>query len=358
MKLSLTHPQFVLLGLLSLMSSPSQAEGPAAASKNNYETVLAATGSSYASVQSIDAVVEAVRQTQLSAQVAGAVVGVNVKAGDRVKAGQVLISLDARNATDNATANQALVEAATSSWLLASRDWERQKQLFEKQYISQAALERAQTQKEAAQARLQAAEAQARVANHQRSFYQITAPYSGIVSELNTALGDMALPGKPLLTVYDPLALRLRAFVPQSLRVQLDTHVKLSFELTEIAAAQTTSQYEWLSVTDPATHTVELRIPLQNPALGVQPGQFARVWLPVNMAQTQDQDSQRIWIPLSATIKRAEMTGVYVQKTNGEIGLRQVRLGETRNNLVEVLSGLNPKERVVRDARVVAVKAQ
>ena len=356
MKISLPHPRFVLLGLLSVASSLSQAESPVAVAKNSYETLLVAPGASNASTQSIDAVVEAVRQTQLSAQVAGAVIGVNVKAGDRVKVGQVLISLDARNATDTATANQALVEAAKSSWLLASRDWERQKQLFEKQYISQAALERAQTQKEAAQARLQAAEAQARVANHQESFYQITAPYSGIVSELNTALGDMALPGKPLLTVYDPQALRLRAFVPQSLRSQLAANVKLGFELTETGTSQTTSLYEWLSVTDPATHTVELRIPLQNLGVGIQPGQFARIWLPVKAAE--DQGAQRIWIPVSATVKRAEMTGVYVQKANGEFGLRQVRLGETHNNLVEVLSGLNPNEHVARDAHVVAAKAQ
>jgi RND family efflux transporter MFP subunit len=239
--------------------------------------------------------------------------------------------------------------------MVASRDWERQKQLFEKQYISQAALERAQGQRDTALARLQAAQAQARVASHQSHFYEITAPYDGVVSELNTALGDMALPGKVLLTVYDPRALRLRAFVPQSLRLQLPSGVRLSYELPQTQATQAVTQYDWLPVADPGTHSVELRIPLQGLAGELQPGQFARVWLPV--AANPGKSMQRLWIPLSATLRRAEMDGVYVQKPNGELGLRQVRLGEARAGQVEVLSGLDLNERVVRDARVVSAKA-
>lgn len=92
-----------------------------------------------------DGVVEAVRQTVIAAQVPGAVIQLDVKVGDRVKAGQVLLRIDARAAEHNAAASDAQVQAARSSLDLATKDLERQQRLFQKNYISQAALERAES---------------------------------------------------------------------------------------------------------------------------------------------------------------------------------------------------------------------
>ena len=166
-----------------------------------------------ARASSADAQVEAVREATVSAQVQGAITHLAIKSGDRVTAGQELLRIDARAAQQNAAASTAQTEAARAGLQVASTDYERQKQLFQKQYISQAALDRAEAQWRASQAQVQALQAQAGAAATQSGFFIIKAPFAGVVSQVPATLGDMDMPGKPLLTVYDPTLLRVTASV-------------------------------------------------------------------------------------------------------------------------------------------------
>ena len=135
-------------------AAPAWAAGPALA------TAPVQSSADKAS-QVFDGIVEAVRQSVVAAQVAGAIVALDVKAGDTVKAGQTLARIDARAAEQNASASDAQVRSAQALLDVASKDFERQKQLFDKQYISQAALEKAESQFKAAQAQAAALLAQA-----------------------------------------------------------------------------------------------------------------------------------------------------------------------------------------------------
>ncbi len=166
--------------------------------------------------RTFDAVVEAVRQTVIAAQVPGAVTALDVKAGDVVKAGQELARIDARAAEQSANASEAQVKSAQALLDVARKDFERQQQLFQKNYISQAALERAESQFKAAQAQAAALLSQAGAARTQSGFYVVRAPYAGIVAEVPATVGDMAMPGRTLMTLYAPGALRVTAAVPQS----------------------------------------------------------------------------------------------------------------------------------------------
>jgi RND family efflux transporter MFP subunit len=160
--------------------------------------------------------VEAVRQTVVAAQVSGAVVAVEVKAGDVVKAGQVLARIDARAAEQNVAASDAQVQSARATLEVAIKEFDRQKLLFEKNYTSRAALERAEAQFKATQAQVSAQLAQAGAARAQSGFFVVKAPYNGVISEVPIMLGDMAMPGRALLTIYDPAAIRVTAAVPQT----------------------------------------------------------------------------------------------------------------------------------------------
>ena len=91
-----------------------------------------------------DGVVEAWHQTVVAAQVTGAVTALDVRVGDRVQAGQVLARIDARAAEQNTATRDAQVRAANASLDMAAKDFEPQQQLFGRNYISQAALERAE----------------------------------------------------------------------------------------------------------------------------------------------------------------------------------------------------------------------
>lgn len=332
--------------------------GAAAAAENSPLATVAvqatsASGAGAASADSfsLDAVVEAVRQTTLSAQVPGAIVALRVKVGDTVKAGQELLRIDASAASQNAAASDAQVQAAQASLNVASKDFERQKQLFQKQYISQSALDRAQAQWLAAQAQVRALQAQAGVARTQSGFFTLNAPYAGVVSEVAVTLGDMAMPGRPLLTMHDPSALRVTAAVPQSALAGLNDSAAVRLELPGLASGLLQpTQVQLLPVVDAATHTSQLRLGLPANLKGAAPGTFARIWLPLGAgASAAAGKNQRLYVPASALVRRGEMTGLYVVNAQGLALLRQVRLGAAKGALVEILSGVSLGEKVAAD---------
>lgn len=303
---------------------------------------------------SLDGVVEAVRQTTLSTQVVGAVVALHVKAGDKVRAGQELLRVDARAARQGVVGSTAQVEAAQTQLVVAGQELERQKQLLQKQYISQAAFDRAQAQWDAAKAQVKALQAQMQVAQTQSGFFIVNAPYAGVVSDVSVTLGDMAMPGRALLTMHDPSALRVSAAVPQALLASVNTQQKsIRYELPGVAGyvtPQPPQQVQVLPAIDPVTHTGQIRLSLPAGIEGLAPGLFARVWLPG--VSTGQAGAERVYLPSSAVVRRAEMTGVYVINAQGKPSLRQVRLGQTSGDRVEVLSGLRQGDKVAAEPQL------
>ena len=248
----------------------------------------------------------------------------------------MLVRIDARAAEQTASASDAQVRSAQALLDVASKDFERQKQLFEKHYISQAALERAESQFKATQAQAAAQLAQAGAARTQSGFYVVRAPYAGVVAEVPVALGDMAMPGRPLLTLYDPAALRVTAAVPQSALARAADRACAS------SSRACPSAQRWLAPracrccprSMPATHTVQLRMPCRPAWPGVAPGMFARVWLPAARPAAQ----ARLFVPARRSCAAPRLTGVYVLDAKGAPLLRQVRLGRAGGRQVEVLS--------------------
>lgn len=323
---------------------------PLSASAADLAAVPASLAGSVAS-QGFDGVVEAVRQTIVAAQVAGAVVQIDVKVGDSVKAGQLLLRIDARSADQDAAASDAQVQAARASQTLASQEYTRQKQLFQKNYISQAALERARATFEAAQAQVAAQIAQAAAARTQTGLHVVRAPYGGVVAEVPVALGDMAMPGRALVTIYDPGALRVTAAVAQTAQAQSAPGQPVRVELPGLPAPRqwiVPARVQVLPLVDAATHTVQIRADLPTATQGVAPGMFARLWL------TSGTAAAGLTVPLDSVVRRAEMTGLYVIDSTGRPLLRQVRLGHVEGTRVEILSGLSAGERVASDPQAAA----
>lgn len=308
------------------------------------------TASGAADSSGFDGVVQAVRQTAVAAQVPGAVVSLEVKAGDVVKAGQVLLRLDARAAEQTAAASAAQWQAARAAQEAATKDFDRQKQLFEQNYISEAALDRAEAQYKATQAQASAQLAAAGATRTQSSLYVVKAPYEGVVSDVAVVLGDMALPGRPMLTIYDPQSLRVSVAVPQSAAARLSPGEAMQVDLPGSAIGRVTPRKaQVLPTVDAATHTLELRLELPAGLPGITPGMFARVWLPV--AGSAD---ARLFVPAGAVVRHAELSGVYVLGSDGRALLRQVRLGRLQGDTVEVLTGVSAGERVVIDPQAAA----
>ena len=330
---------------LLLVASLAQAEpGPALAT-------APARASGAAEVVSADGVVEAIRQTVLAAQVAGAIIELRVKVGDAVKAGQVLARIDARAADQSATASQAQVQAARASLDVSAKDFSRQKLLMQKGFISQAALDQAESVYKAAAAQVNAQIAQAGAARTQADFYTLRAPYDGIVADVPVVQGDMAMPGRAIVTVYDPAELRVTATIPQTPSLSAAMLASARIELPGTAQQRLVpTKVTLLPTADPNTHTLQVRLNLPPGTREATPGMFARVWLPVQASA----DGSRVLVPAKAIVRRAEMTGAYVVDAAGKPVLRQVRVGRSADESIEVLSGIAAGERVATDPQAAA----
>jgi RND family efflux transporter MFP subunit len=291
-----------------------------------------------------EGVVEALRQTIVAAQVPGAVVALQVQVGDKVREGQVLMRIDARAANQAAVAGVARVSAARAAMQEATRDFERQQQLFARGYISEAALERADAHFKTARAEASAQLAIAGAAKTQSDFYIIRAPYAGVVASVSVVLGDMAMPGRPLLTLYDPTALRVSAAIPQTAVGKLPGPLAPQVEIPgAVAGLVNPVHVQLLPTVDVASHTLELRLEL--PAnTNAAPGMFSRVWLP-----STGTVGTRLFVPSQAVVRRAELAAVYVIGNGGKPALRQVRPGRSEGAQVEILSGVAAGERVALD---------
>lgn len=337
---------FVTFGFAMALVAPAVAAPP------DTLPIASAVVSSDTSTQwtGFDGVVESVRQTVMASQVSGAVVAVGVNAGDRVKAGQVLLRIDARAAEQQASAATAQVHAARAASDAATREFERQKQLFAKGYISEAALDRAESVYKAALAQASAQLASAGAARTASNFYTVKAPFAGVVSDVAVVLGDMAMPGRPLLTLYDPTALRVTAAIPQHALPTPDRPPQIEVPGTT-PSRLVPARWHVLPAVDASTHTLQLRLDLP-PGSAMVPGMFARAWLPGPAGTT------RIVVPARSVVRRAELTAVFVIGPEGRPLLRQVRLGPVAGDQVEVLSGLRVGERIALDPQAASRMVQ
>jgi multidrug efflux system membrane fusion protein len=295
-------------------------------------------------VASYDGQVEALRQAVIAAQVPGAVLELNVRAGDTVRAGQVLLRIDARAAEQGAAASSAQVAAARAALDVAATELARKRALAQKNYISQGALEQAESQYRAAQAQLNAQAAQAGAARTQTGFHVVKAPFDGVVSQLTVERGDMAMPGRPLMTVYDPAALRVAAHVPASALQAGASGAQVL--LSGVAAAITPARVQVLPTVDPQSLTQQVRAELPAGTTAA-PGQFARLQLAAPAADAGQ--GRRLFIPVAAVVRRAEVTAAYVMGADQRPQLRQLRLGPVQGDQVEVLSGLDAGEQLITD---------
>ncbi|QNM97887.1 efflux RND transporter periplasmic adaptor subunit [Chitinimonas koreensis] len=301
-----------------------------------------------------EGVVEAIRRSELAVQVAGQLIALPVKPGDRVKAGQLLARVDARAAEQGAAASGAQAEAAWALLKVAGKEYARQRQLFDRHYISQAALDQAEAGFKAARAQADAQRASAGAARTQSGFFSIVAPYDGRVADVPANLGDMAMPGRPLVSLYDPAALRVTASVPQARIAAVAERQPVRLEFPGMPAGeawQTASRLTILPTADASTHTVQIRADLPGPAGHLTPGAFARVWLPM-----RTDGPARLYLPSSAVFRRAEMRLVYVVDGQGRPGLRQVKTGRVVGAETEILAGLSSTERVAADPLAAAAR--
>jgi RND family efflux transporter MFP subunit len=307
---------------------------------------LATVAAGYREVDEIytaEGMVEAVRQSTVSAQISGRIVEVKFDVGDAVRKGEVIVRIDEREVSDALASSQAQIAQAQAALRNAKANYERTQQLFKQSFVSQAALDRALSEFQAAQAQLQAAVAVASQAATVKGFATVTAPYGGIVAARHVELGEAVTPGKPLMTGFDPKDMRVVADVPQLKLVQIRNSSGADIEFPALGRRQKAGGITVLPTADPQTHTTRVRLVLPEYLQGTYPGMFARVHFAIGR-------TRRLLIPAQVVARRNEVTAVYVMGAEDVLHFRQVRLGQDFGaEGVEVLGGLQSGEKVALD---------
>ena len=305
-----------------------------------------------AQTYSADGVVEATRQSTVSAQISGRVKEIYYDVGDSVQKGQVILRIDQGEAAQALAGSQAQVMQAQAAMHNAKSNYDRARQMFAQKFISQAALDKAEADYKMALAQAaasQAGEGQAAVA---QSYTAVVAPYGGMVAARLVQVGEMVTVGQPLMTGFDPAKMRVIVNVPQDKLQEIgacpDAAIEFPAIKLKVQAAAVTVQ----PLADARTHTTQVRIDLPAKQAGVYPGMFVRAHFVVGKAK-------KMLIPASSVVRRSEVIAVYVVGDQGKVILRQIRLGEAVGlNEREVLAGLNAGERVVLDPVKVGMAQQ
>lgn len=296
----------------------------------------------------LDGVIEPVKQSTVAAQASGRIGQLAVKAGERVRAGQLLATIDDRESQAGLQRSRAQTAQAEAEFRNAQAQVQRTRELQTKGFVSKAALDTAEAVYKAAQAARDQASAGQRQSAIAQEFTRVTAPYEGWVLETLAQPGDLALPGKPLLTLYAPLPLRAVVHVPASraAAARTATHV-------EVQVPDGDGGGRWIVPTtrtmlpaaDPVAQTLEWRLEL--PAAAAQalaPGQQVHVRFAAG-------PQRRLVVPAGAVLRRGELTAVYVASPDrAGFMLKAVRLGADHGAAgVEILAGLNPADSVALD---------
>lgn len=290
-----------------------------------------------------DAVVEATRQSTVAAQVTGRIVELKYDVGDFVQKGQIIVRIDQTEAQQVLAGSEAQVAQAQAAFDNARAELERTRDLARQKFVSQAALDKAEAAYRMADAQLKTARAGAGQAATSKGYTTVVAPYSGVVSARHVEVGEMAAPGKPLLTGFDPNDLRVIATVPQYKVSEIRASAKVSVELPSLRKWVTGTNMTVLPNADTRTQSTRVRVDLPRDLRDVTPGMFARTYFAVGRGR-------KLVMPQAAVVRRSEVTGAYVVGAQGQLSFRQIRVGEPAGEaLVEVLAGLQPGDQVALD---------
>ena len=296
-----------------------------------------------AQTYSADGVVEATRQSTVSAQISGRVQEIYFDVGDSVKKGQVILRIVQQEAAQALAGSQAQVMQAQAAMHNAKSNYERARQMFAQKFISQAALDKAEADYKVALAQAAASQAGESRAAVAQSYTAVVAPYGGVVAARLVEIGEMVTVGQPLMTGFDPSKMRVIVNVPQDKLQDIGARPDVAIEFPTIKLSVQAAAVTVQPLADARTHTTQVRIDLPATQASVYPGMFVRAHFVVGKAT-------KMLIPASAVVRRSEVVAVYVVGNQGKVTLRQIRLGEAvGQDEVEVLSGLNAGEQVALD---------
>lgn len=289
----------------------------------------------YLATEEVIGTVRAKLRAMIEAKLSGRIERLPVTVGQRIKQGDLLVLLDEREI-------QARLEQARAVREQTQQDRKRFETLLQQNAVTR-------QEYDAAQARARIAEAAVTETEALLGYAKVTAPFDGVVSRRLAEVGDLASPGRPLLELEDPHALRLEADLPEALIDRLRLEDRMVVRVAALTNDLAATVSEIAPAADPHSRTFRVKLDLP-PTPGLRLGQFGRVTVPLSEVAS-------VRAPATAVVVRGQLEMVFVVEQQ-KAHLRLVKTGKRLGEEWEVVSGLNAGESIVVEGAAALVDGQ
>ncbi|NJC88526.1 MAG: efflux RND transporter periplasmic adaptor subunit [Desulfuromonas sp.] len=282
--------------------------------------------------------IESLDRATLTARIDGRVGNLKVKAGDRVAAGALLLTIVDTPTGAQLTGAESARQAAAARLTLAEQTLVRFEKLKAGEAVTPQEFDRVASEAEQARGGLKAAEATVAQARTVAGYARVTAPYAAVVAGTLVETGATVLPGTPLLVLDHAGGWRVRLDCPETLAGKMVPGGVMQVEVPSLQQSFPATVTEVAPAADPATRSFQVKAGLpDDPRLAA--GLFARA---AHAGGTAD----ALLLPAAAVVTRGQLTGVYVVE-EGILRWRLIKTGRALGDRLEVLSGLVPGEKLV-----------
>lgn len=283
---------------------------------------------------------KAADRTAVSARVMARIDEMLVNADDVVEAGQPLIRLEKEDFRARLNQAQESLTAATARQTEARTSFQRIERLRDQNAATQSQFDAAKAAVDVAEADVRRAQQAVVEAETMLSFTEIAAPRAGRIVDRLAEPGDMALPGQPLLTLYDPGSLRLEVPVREALALSLVPGAEVAVHIDALDRDFTGRVAQRVPQAEAASRSFLVKVDLPA-AEGLFEGMFGRLKIPVGTRR-------HLCLPASAIREIGQLQFVDVIRPDDTLERRFVKTGRQGiPGKIEVLSGVEAGERVV-----------
>jgi RND family efflux transporter MFP subunit len=334
----------IALGGLSLQSCGSEGKAKEIEQANVSVAVEIAKLTNQPELMSFSGKLEAETHSNLSTRIMGQIAKIKIETGQKVKKGQVLLEIHAKDIHAKKAQVKANTLAAEAAYTNAKKDYDRYKVLFEQKSASQKEMDDITTKYNMTKAQLEAVNEMGVEVEEMLRYTTIKAPYNGIITRKYMNEGDLASPGMPLVSIEKKGEFKVMARIPETeiskikqndpvmVKISALDNMKISGFVSEVnpSSQYTGNQFEAKIVLKP---TSEQKSSLYS-------GMYANVLI-------EKGGMPSIMIPKNVLIHKGQLTGIYTVSQSGTAMLRWVRLGKTIGDQVEILSGLSDGEKYI-----------
>ena len=280
-------------------------------------------------------------ESRLGFRVGGKVIARQVEIGSVVKRGQVLMQIDPRDLQLSQSQANASVNAAASNLSLAKAEYERYRELRQKNFVSQAVLDAKEAAYKSALANHEQSNAALNIATNQNSYANLVADADGVVTALQAEAGQVVAAGTPVVQLARTGEKEARISIPED-QVEMVRQVKeMQVRIWANQALVLRGQLRELSpVADPATRTYTAKISIPNAPPEVRLGMTATV------SFITKANKNLIRLPLTALLNEKNQTSLWVIE-NGVVKSVPVQVGGVMGNEVVIASGVNAGQMIV-----------